>query len=239
MCWGETASWAMVVAGAAATVHTAQRGDPPAVPVAFGYFTVMEALQGVGYRVVDACGAPLNQAVTYLSILHIVFQPLVINAFAMALVPPLGRAMQSAVYTLCALASVVMLLQLYPFDWAGPCTPGASLCGERLCTVSGDWHIAWDVPYNGLLSGFEAWSGWAVGFPSYMVAVFGLPLLFGAWRFVLFHALAGPLLASALTSNPNEMPAIWCLFSIGLLAIAYSPWLRARLVLPGGWGQPA
>jgi hypothetical protein len=229
----------MVAAGAAATVHTTRRGDPPAVPVAFGYFTVMEALQGVGYQVVDVCGSPTNQVVTYLSMLHIVFQPLVINAFAMVLVAPVGRAMQTAVYTLCALASAVMLLQLYPFAWAGSCLPGANLCADRLCTVSGEWHIAWDIPYNGLLAGIDAATGWAVGFPTYVLAVFGLPLLYGAWRFVVFHALAGPLLASALTGNPNETPAIWCLFSIGLLAIAYSPWFRNRIAAPGGRWQAA
>lgn len=230
----------MVAAGAAMTVVTVRRGDPAAIPVAFGYFTAMEALQGAGYQVIDACGSPANQVVTYLSLLHIVFQPFFINAFAIELAPRRpGRAMRTAVFTVCALSSAVMLLQLYPFDWAGPCRAGAPLCGPQLCTLSGDWHIAWTAPYNGLTLPLEAMLGVWPGFPTYMIAAFGLPLLYGAWRFVVFHALAGPVLAGMLTSNPSEAPAIWCLFSIGLLAAGLSPWVRARLSAPGGWGRPA
>ena len=36
-------------------------------------------------------------------------------------------------------------------------------------------------------------------------------------------------LASALTSNPNEFPAIWCLFSVGIIVIGLSPWIRQRV----------
>lgn len=152
-----------------------------------------------------------------------------INAFAMALLPrPPARAVQAAVYGLCALAAVVMLLQLHPFAWAGQCIPGAILCGERLCTVSGAWHIAWEVPYNGLLAGVDRTTGLHWGFHSYMLAVFFLPLVYGAWRFVLFNALAGPILAGQLTSNPTEVPAVWCLFSIAIVLIALSPAVRRR-----------
>lgn len=229
MCFSLAISAGMVGLGGAATVLTLRRGDAPVVPLTLSYFTVMEALQVAGYLVVDQCGNPANQTVTLLSVLHIVFQPLVINAFAISLVARrVPASMQILVYALCALSAVVMLLQIYPFGWAGACVPGATLCAERLCTVSGDWHIAWDVPYNGLL----AWIDWPVvghwGFPTYMLTVFLLPLLYGAWRFVGFHLLAGPVLAGALTGNPNEVPAIWCLFSIGIVLISLSPSIRRR-----------
>jgi len=66
------------------------------------------------------------------------------------------------------------------------------------------------------------------GFPTYVIAAFLLPLLYGAWRFVLFHALAGPVLAFALTENPNEAPAIWCLFSIGIVLIGSNTAIRRQ-----------
>jgi hypothetical protein len=229
MCWGIAATLAMTGAGAAATAVTLRRGDPPAFPLALGYFTLMEALQLGGYLTLDQCGTPANETVTLLSVLHIAFQPLVINAFAMALVGrPLAPGLRGLVVMLAGLAVAVMLLQLYPFGWAGTCTPGATLCAERLCTVSGDWHIAWDVPYNGLLAPLDAATGLYWGFYGYMLTVFLLPLFYGAWRFVLFHALAGPVLAGLLTGNPNEVPAVWCLFSIGLVLIGMSPAIRRR-----------
>ena len=227
MCLGITATTAMVGLGAVATVVTLRRGDPPAFPLALGYFTLMEALQLAGYLTLDQCGTPANETVTFLSILHIIFQPFVINAFAMQLVSRRPwPEVQAAVYGLCGLAAVVMLMQLYPFAWAGSCTPGAILCAERLCTVSGEWHIAWDVPLNGLMAPVEAATGLMWGFHAYMLVAFALPLIYGAWRFVLFHALAGPILAGQLTSTPNEVPAVWCLFSIGIILIALSPAVR-------------
>jgi hypothetical protein len=240
MCWSMAVSAAMVGVGGVATAVTLHRRDTPAVPLTLAYFTLMEGLQVAGYTVIDQCGTPANQTVTLLSILHIVFQPLIINAFAMALVArPVGLAMRTLVFGLAAASSVLMLLQLYPFDWAGPCLPGSQLCAERLCTVSGDWHLAWDVPYNGLITGLplpEAVA--ALGFPSYMLAAFALPLLYGAWRFVLFHAVAGPILAGLLTDNPNEVPAIWCLFSIAIILVALSPLVRRGLGLAEGAVRP-
>jgi hypothetical protein len=217
----------MVALGGAATVVTLRRGDHPAVPAAAAWFTLMEGLQVVGYGVVDQCGSPTNQAVTLLSYLHIAFQPLFINALAMALIAG-GVAvwMRRAVHAVGAASAATMLLQLFPFDWAGTCREGTVLCAASLCTVSGDWHIAWNIPYNGLVPPLPLPPGTVWTFPSYLIAVFVVPLLYGAWRFVVFHALAGPILASLLTGSPNEVPAIWCLFSIGLVSCAIIPPFR-------------
>lgn len=242
MCWGATASIAMVGLGGMATVVTASRGAPRAIPITLGYFTLMEFLQASGYAVIDQCGSPANQTIALLSYLHIVFQPFFINAFVMELVPsPVKARLQAAVFVCCTASAVVMLLQVYPFDWAGACQIGQSLCAANLCVVSGDWHIAWNIPYNALLQPLEDATNFHVGFPTYWLTVFLLPLLYGAWRFALFHFVAGPLFAGLLTGNPNETPAIWCLFSIGLLLIGLSPAfrrpfeIRAWAMWPRAW----
>jgi hypothetical protein len=235
MCWSMGASVAMVGAGAVATGISLRRGDTPAIPATFAYFTAMEALQVAGYAELDRCGAPANQVVALLSYLHIAFQPLFINAFAMAILQGgVARPVRAGVFIASGLSAAVMLVQLYPFDWAGPCPEGALMCSARLCVVSGDWHIAWEVPWNGLVPHFS-FGPFATTFPTYALTVFLLPVLYGAWRFALYHLLAGPTLASLLTSNQNEMPAVWCLFSIGLLTIGLLPALRRRV---GGQAWP-
>jgi hypothetical protein len=103
--------------------------------------------------------------------------------------------------------------------------------------TSGNWHIAWQIPTNDLLGPLRDIHWTLARFPTYFVAAFLLPLAYGAWRFVLFHALAGPILAMQLTGNANEVPAIWCLFSIGIVLIALSPWVRGRFSVPAR-GQP-
>lgn len=239
MCWSATASLAMVGIGSVATGVAIVRGEPRAIWLTIGYFTAMEALQAAGYAVVDQCGSPGNQAITLLSYVHIAFQPFFINAFAMELVPgPIKARLRRGVYLCCAASSAVMLAQLYPFEWAGSCRIGEALCGTQLCLTSGEWHIAWHIPYNNLLHPFEDVIGVHFGFPTYMMVAFIVPLAYGAWRFVIFHALAGPILAGTLTSNPNEAPAVWCLFSIGILLIGLSPLIRRRFETTAWWAWP-
>lgn len=229
----------MVGVGAVATGVLAARGDPKGIWLTLGYFTIMEGLQAAGYSVIDQCGSPSNEAITLASYLHIVFQPFFINAFAMELLPsPVKIRIRRVVYLCCAISSAVMLAQLYPFAWAGSCRIGVPLCGNELCLVSGEWHIAWNIPYNGLLLPLEDILGVYSGFPTYIAVAFLLPLIYGAWRFVMFHALAGPILAAMLTDNLNEQPAVWCLFSIGILLIALSPLIRGKFETRSWWAWP-
>lgn len=242
MCWSAGASIAVAAAGTVATGLALRRGEPAAVSLALGYFTVMEGLQAIGYAVIDDCGSRTNQGVTLLSYLHIVFQPFVINAFILSLLPASVRQrLARPVYAICALSAAVMLVQLAPFPGVPPCTPGTVMCGPQMCLISGTWHIGWMVPYTALLEPVEALVGTRYGFPTYVVATFLVPLLYGAWRFVLFHAAVGPYLARALSDHPNEWPAVWCLLSIGILLLALFPRLRGAFAVrdwplwPRGW----
>lgn len=230
MCWSATASVAMVAVGATATVLSARRRETPAIPVTFAYFTAMEGLQALSYPFTDQCGAPEGQTLALLSYLHIAFQPFFANAFAMAILAHrVAPGMRVAAFSACAVSAVTMLLQLYPFPWAGLCPLGAALCGRELCVVSGEWHLGWTIPYNNLVPPIGPVFDFTLVFPTYFLAVFVVPLFYGAWRITLFHALFGPILARSLTSNVNEFPAIWCLFSVGIIVVGLSPWIRGRV----------
>ncbi len=227
MCWGTTATTAMLGMGLAAVVVTARRGEPLAISGTLGYFAVMEALQLWGYGVRDACGTTSNQAVTLLSYLHIALQPIVLNAFAIAIAPrEVSVQVKRRILGVAGLATALILARLLPFESLGVCVPGTSMCSDRVCLTSGQWHIAWELPLNGIIAPVEQYFDGRVQFPEYFLAIFLLPLLYGAWRFVLFHLAAGPIVAIQLTSNVNEIPAVWCLFSIGILLISLSPTIR-------------
>jgi hypothetical protein len=231
MCWSATASVSMVAIGGAAMAVSVLRKDPKAIWITLGYFTAMEGLQAAGYAVVDDCSNPANTSNTLLSYLHIAFQPLFLNAFAMAIAPAVvPRWKRGWVYGLAAIATAFMLLKLVPLERLGPCTPGSPLCGLQTCLISGDWHIGWMLPLNGMMEGIGPLFGFHLWFPAYFLAVFALPLWYGAWRFSLLHLFIGPLLARSLTTNPNEQPAIWCLFSVGIILISLSPFIRKRVM---------
>ncbi|HEY5714667.1 MAG TPA: DUF5765 domain-containing protein [Candidatus Gracilibacteria bacterium] len=217
-----TASIAMTTVGAAAVGYGAYTKQPKDLLIPLAYFTGMEALQAMSYTVIDICGIPLNQILTVLSFIHIAFQPFFINMLMMYFIPQdVKKRIQGWVYGLCGIATVSLLLQLYPFNWS-ECVPGSLLCSEQLCTVSGDWHLAWEIPLNGIFNYFA--SKWFVlALPGYFLAGLVLPFVYGAWKPNLFHIVLGPLAAYFLLDNMSEAGAVWCLISIGLII----------LVLPG------
>jgi len=76
---------------------------------------------------------------------------LFINAVALYFMPKdLASRIAPFAYTACFAGAICMLVQLYPFAWAGACETGRPLCGKLLCTVRGEWHLAWLVPTNGM-----------------------------------------------------------------------------------------
>ena len=238
MCWSATASTVFAVTGfgAAAWMALKKEAEPPAIWACLAYFGLMEAIQAASYLVVDQCDSPANQLLTIAGYLHISFQCFFINAVALHFMPPAAaRKAAPVAYFVCFAGAALMLVQLYPFAWAGHCVPERPLCGDYLCTVSGQWHIAWLLPINGIGNELADKSFLGYGFVSYAIACFYVPALIGSWRFTLFTYLAGPLLAGMTTSKLNEWPAVWCLFSIGLLLVAMVTPLRRRLHVGDPW----
>ena len=227
MCWSGQASATLATVGLASTAYVAIKGEDKALWIPLAYFSLMEMLQAFTYTVIDQCGLPLNQLLTLLGSLHIVFQPFFINAFSMHFIPAKVRSRISPfVYTFCFIGSILLLVKIYPLEWAGTCNIGHEpFCGPQLCSVSGNWHIAWQAPLNGI--------SWAT--LGYYIPVFAAPVIYGSWKFTLYHVIVGPLLARILTNNINEWPAVWCLLSIGLLLLVIKTPLRQILYTKRWW----
>lgn len=191
----------------------------------------MEALQAYTYSVINQCALPSNQVATLLGYLHIAFQPFFANMVGMYFIPAKVKEKISIfVFTACACAALIFLIQIYPFEWAGLCEVGHMLCGKKLCSVSGNWHIAWDVPTNNLSWNiFGLTSEWRYSSIAYGTTVFLMPILYGSWRMTLYHIMLGPVLAVLSTGNVNEQAAVWCLLSIGLLLIVVKTRIRTFL----------
>jgi len=224
MCWSGEASGVLAAIGIGTAIYTARKKMHPCLWLTLGYFSLMELLQAFTYSVINHCELPSNQILTLFGYLHICFQPFFINAISIHFLPnkTWQRRVAIPAYSACFICAVVMLLQLYPFRWCGHCMPGEPLCAESLCSVHGNWHIAWNVPLNGL--GFEVKTSFisfhvGIYYLAYFIVGFLMPFLYGVWRGTVFHLLLGPGLARLTTSNMNEWPAVWCLFSIGIIML--------------------
>jgi hypothetical protein len=234
MCWSGEASAILAVVGLSTTAYAAYKKEPAALWIALGYFSLMELLQAYTYAVIDDCASPGNQIATLLGYLHITFQPFFINALSLHFIPQEKAAKIAPwAYAFCFFSAIVMLIQLYPFDWAGQCDTLRPLCGEKLCSISGVWHIAWEVPTTAIGNLFADTP--AHGFPTYWLAAFALPIAYGSWKMTSYHILVGPVLANALTNNPNELAAVWCLLSIGILLLVVKTKMRQYMYVNRWW----
>lgn len=225
MCWSGEASLAVATLGVSGAFWARSRGSPTGRWGTVLYFSAMELLQAATYLVIDRCGLPANQWLTRLSYAHIAFQPFFINLLGLSFVPAeKARAIRPWVLAICGIGAAAMLSKLHVPSTAWACDASVvPLCGTNTCSFSGDWHIAWRLYLNAVDNSFLC----------YFIPAFFLPLFYGSWRWTLYHLLVGPLPAFFLTSNKDEMPAIWCLTSIGfLLALHVKPiehWMEMPL----------
>ena len=234
MCWSGEASATLAAAGIATTIYVAYKKEAKALWVPLLYFSLMELLQAFTYTVIDECSLPSNQIATLLGYLHISFQPFFINALSLYFIPQdLAKRFAPVVYSICFFSTVFMLVQVYPFEWGGSCAIDRVLCGSELCSFSGNWHIAWQLPLNSIGNTFAAI--FSSGFPTYVIAAVFIPLLYGSWRITIYHILIGPGLSYLLTDNMNEWPAIWCLLSIGILVVVIKTPLRGIMFVNSWW----
>jgi hypothetical protein len=225
MCWSQEVSLTLGAVGIGYALYETKFNKDPRIKeltIPLLYFCAMELLQFFSYFYIDDCSAYPNQFLTFLSYIHIAFQPFFFNMMYMYFIPAhIKRKVQVWVYVACAVLTMFMLARLVPFDVTAHCTSDQILCGENFCSVSGDWHIAWEVPlYNVPYVG---------AIPSYFIAVFILPLIYGSWEALLIGSIFGPGIAYFSTTNLNEQPAIWCLFSVALFLMVMSTRLERFL----------
>lgn len=230
MCWSGEASTVVAAIGLGSTAYAIYRREPVVLTTALGYFSLMELLQAVSYTVVDQCGTPLNESMTFLGYLHVTFQPFFINAVSLFFIAKhIRQRIAPYVYAVCFAAAVLLLLNIYPFKWAGVCDPlFREMCSNRWCSYYGNVHIAWEFPMNGLFNWIALQkhvNAWLI----YVIPAFFLPLLYGSWRMTLYHIFMGPVPARIITGNADELAAFWCLLSIMFLLIVIKTPVRQYL----------
>ena len=177
----------------------------------------MEALQGIGYMYINMFELYPNKMIALISYLHICFQPFFITMLMLSFMEDHERKkkLQKILYPINAIGSFILVLNLFHFEGIPKCVPFEdTLCSwdDVMCTYKGNWHIAWRLPLQ-RIDTYRALS--------YIIPVFFIPPILGLWPFTVYHVVFGPYLASLLTNNINETPAIWCLFSEFLLIALY------------------
>ena len=219
MCWSGEASAAIALGGFTSAYMLRKNGQPKEIYLPPAYFVFMEGLQALTYIVVGDCGNAYNVLLTRLAMIHISFQPFFINMLGMEFIDPrVKKKIAKWVYLICAVTAMACLMRLLPlYEQFGRCKLGTPMCSHTMtCAYRGQWHIGWHV----LLNGFnEKWI-------YYVITGFAVPVVYGAWKWSLYHYLVGPMLAGLTTSDLSERPAVWCLFSTCIIALLVNTRVR-------------
>jgi hypothetical protein len=210
MCWSFVASAFFAAFGMIAVVYGAYKNRPMEILTVICYYSIMEILQSITYTVIDECESKMNQILTIVSYMHILFQPFVINTVALHFIPErISKMIRMPVYLLCAMSLTAGILSLYPFDWSNKKLSENSFtnifCGPKLCSEFGRWHLIWNLPLNEEI------------FPGQDFFIFFcyflLPITYGSYRLWGFFIIT-TIVPILITENGKEFIAVWCLSSV-------------------------
>ena len=232
MCWSSGASAVLAVSGLGMTGYLIKTGEKKELWITFLYFSLMALLQVSAYSYINQCANPMNKLHTFLGYAHIAFQPFFINMAAMCFIPEIVKnKISSYVYGICWIGMVLLMVHAYPFADNSLHTVGHS----TFCVPFADaFKESWLTSPQNLSS--QLWMTLSGNSPSfglystlYLSIGLALPLLYGSWRIVLGTLLCVPCIACFSTSSINELPAVWCLCSVGLCCTLMLSAIRKRL----------
>ena len=242
MCFSQEMSGAFALLGLFLAYYVYSRTSNYELASGVFYFFLMEFLQFWQYFWIDDCNSKVNQVLTVLGYAHICGQPYFTHVINCALTKnPNLRNHEYKIVKRMALVGGAWLFSRYILthfygytaDVSGyhPETGGKStewLRGEKLCTLSGKFHLAWSVP----MTDVSYWTPSAQIHSFLMFAPFFIMkrnmIIQGVFLFAF-----GPYLATYFTSNLMEQASIWCFFSIAQIGIMLFV-IREQLILH--WG---
>jgi len=186
---------------------------PTGARLCVAYFAAMETLQSAQYTWIDQCNHPVNKVLTVLGFLHLAFQPFFANMYLTAYMTPKQKKYSPLILALSVLAGVLACNRMWMSPGDVPCAYGVEpLCGKATCTFRGNVHLAWQMPMQHTDQDYFT-PGFNLHFFMFYLPTFAM----GMWPLTLFLLFSGPFLGRALTNHQDEIPAIWCFFSIAQL----------------------
>ncbi len=186
---------------------------PKGARACIAYFAAMETLQAFQYSWINQCDDPINKFLTLLGFFHLAFQPFFANLYLTAYMNKKQKRYAPLILALALFAGVLGCNRMWKTAGDFDCSYGIEpMCGLKTCSFRGNVHIAWQMPLQHADQDYFT-PGFNLHFFMFYLPTFAL----GMWPLTLFLLFSGPFLGRVLTSHQDEIPAIWCFFSIAQL----------------------
>lgn len=189
---------------------------PTGARLCVAYFALMETIQAAQYSVLgdgidhENCGLMSNKALTWAGMIHLCFQPFFSNMFLTQFMTKAQRKHMRLILLLCLFGGISMMNRFFVSSVDKHCDIGTEpLCGPHACSFQGSTHVAWQMPLQHCDQDYFT-PGFQLHFFLFFLPIFAM----GMWRHALFLLISGPIIGRLLTDHHDEIPAIWCFFSI-------------------------
>mmetsp|Transcript_115653 Transcript_115653/g.162552 ORF Transcript_115653/g.162552 Transcript_115653/m.162552 type:complete len:260 (-) Transcript_115653:81-860(-) len=214
MCFNQPMSFAMAAWGLLCSYLVHRRTGEWKLSGGMFFFFTMEFLQGIQYWFLGDCGSMVNKFLTFLGLVHIIFQPFFTHLMCSSLVlSQVDKGKYKVILGLCVIGALWLLLRLLLHPWeqvpiTDACPSTEWLRGTEMCTYAGNVHLAWSVPLYDQTYFIPSSS-------LHFFLMFAPFMLMGKSMVILgtFLMLTGPFLASYITPNLQEQASIWCFYS--------------------------
>jgi len=208
------------------------------VSVGILFFSLMELLQGLQYFYIDKCDNYMNKLLTYIGYLHICLQPLFISIWLFEFIDNKKQNYDylKFIIGICLAGAILLLSRVFILHENTLCdTQTEPLCGEKTCSLSGKYHIIWNIklrapgtyyftPSMGLHFFLYCVPFVVLGIMLKNYKVIALALSTVILPFLLYLIL---LNSSTLdenkydNKNKHELASIWCFISIPFIIFTF------------------
>lgn len=213
MCFNEKTSLLVGLTGIISSLYFYIYKKNIYASLGIGYFSLMEILQFLQYKVIDDCNNNINKILTIIGYIHICFQPLFANIWLFAFT----NTRYFIFLYMSFFAGLLLASRLLVFSDEDLCDEkNEPICGKQTCVFSGNKHLAWNVR---LRAPGKYWFTPSIGLHFFMWVIPILTLF--QIKPLLAMIITGPYFGYYFTNNIHEQPAIWCFTAIFQMIITH------------------
>lgn len=202
------------------------------------YFSLMEIIQGFQYFVINKCDNYINEILTYIGYLHICFQPVFISIWLFEFInnKKINLNYLKLILGICIAGGILLASRIFMINSNTLCNANQEpLCGKKTCSLSGKYHIVWNIRLRA--PGTYYWTpSISLHFFLLCIPYIVLGILLNNYKVILL-ALLGVLIPNILyfsmvyyynfntnkwtfdNKNLHEIGSIWCLLFIPQIII--------------------
>jgi hypothetical protein len=215
MCFTEKQSFSIFFIGSIVSYYIYNNNNTYELWFPILYFSIMELFQYLGYISIRTNNKKLNKILSYLTYIHISFQPLIMNIWFSNFISNKNKHYMLFIYKLCFIGGIFMLLRIYNINKT------TILCNTKIeesCGVNTELKLGPIHIMN--LFKLKAPDFWTPSMFLYFFMMFIPIILLDINKLIYLCIVLGLILSIIISKNKDETSSIWCFINVPCMIIS-------------------